>query len=174
MTALEAQLESIRSSATPKPKFSFQRKIHKPSTSISINLSKPNPVTQQIDSPTRPTSIFYTLSSHAHQYLTLASLPPTIPGQPQSDLTISDLDHCIVDLSLSTFQPESTSETNLPQALKAFHVQNIRSTILILPKISGSILLHDLERCIVVASCHQVNLPLRDWISGGKAQTDPS
>lgn len=152
MTALETQLESIRSSATAKPKFSFQRKTSK-SASPSDKMKQGAPLPQV--PALEPATTFYTLHKYAHQYLTSAYLPPPTQGQPQSDLTISDLDHCIVNLCSSTSQYQSDSAQPWSHALTALHIQNLRSTIVILPNISGSILLHDLERCIIVSSCHQ-------------------
>lgn len=154
MTALEAQLESIRSSATAKPKFSFQRKTNTSSASAS-GPSKQGITALQVPS-TQPASTFYTLQKHAHQYLTSTALPPPTAGQPQSDLTISDLDHCIVNLCSWTSQSQSVSERSWSHELTALHIRNLRSTIVILPNISGSILLHGLERCVILASCHQV------------------
>lgn len=155
MTALEAQLEGIRSSATAKPKFSFQRKTNKSSSSAPSTMPKSSMTVSQVPSA-HPASTFYTLQKHAHQYLTSSSLPPPTSGQPQSDLTISDLDHCIVNLCSSTSQTQPDLETPWSHELTALHIRNLRSTIVILPDISGSILLHNLEQCIIVASCHQV------------------
>lgn len=156
MTALETHLEGIRSSAIAKPKFSFQRKTKQPSSTVVGDTVKSGTPAPHVPA-TEPASTFYTLQKHAHRYLTSASLPPPIPGQPQSDLTISDLDHCIVNLCSSTLQNELDSKQSWSHALTALHIWNLRSTIVLLPNISGSILLHDLEGCIIVSSCHQAS-----------------
>lgn len=152
MTALESQLESVRSSASAKPKFSFQRKSTKASTSSSISnvVAASNPQPSQATSSANSVSTYYRLSSRSHQYLTPASLPPSVSDQPQSDLTISDLDHCVVNLC------SVSSESSWSHSITALHVQNLRSTILVLPNLSGSVLLNDLDNCVIVASCHQV------------------
>lgn len=156
MTTLETHLEGIRSSATAKPKFSFQRKTNKPSSSVVGDTIKSGTPTPHVPA-TEPASTFYTLHKHAHRYLTSASLPPPTSGQPQSDLTISDLDHCIVNLCSSTSQNQLDLEQPWSHALTALHIWNLRATIVLLPNISGSILLHDLEGCIIVSSCHQAS-----------------
>lgn len=87
------------------------------------------------------------LSGQSNAYLTLASLPfqPSI----SSDLTISDLDHCVVNL----LPPPNTSPAF---QLTAVHIRNVSDSVLILPEMEGSALLHDLTRCTVVLGCHQV------------------
>jgi len=60
------------------------------------------------------------------------------------DLLLSDLDSCVVNLLSQGVD------------IHAVHVQNLRNTVLLLPAIQGSILLHNLHRCIVMLGCHQV------------------
>jgi len=90
-------------------------------------------------------SSYLTLSSHSHSRLSFSSLPNS-QDFSESDMTIADLDNCIVDLVGQTTRP----------ILTAIHIRNISDTILVLPIIKGSVLLHDIKRCIIVVGCHQV------------------
>lgn len=98
------------------------------------------PVPEPIHAP----STYLTLSNHSHARLSFASLP-TARDYAESDVTIADLDNCIVDL-ISSSTP----------VLTALHIRNLTNTILLLPVIKGSVLLHNLTRCIIVVGCHQV------------------
>lgn len=95
----------------------------------------------------------------SHQYLTWASLP-TPPG-PTSDLSLSDLDHCIVNLL-----PEEANATS-PCAFTALHIRNVTNTILILPIVDGSALIHDMTNCVMALGCHQVRATGCDGVQRG-------
>ncbi|KAJ7481538.1 tubulin binding cofactor C-domain-containing protein [Mycena latifolia] len=100
-----------------------------------------------------PTSTNLTLSSHSMRYLSKASLPSTSQA---SDLTISDLNNCIVNLLP---EPEGKSPPDGTfLEISALHIRNLTDTILLLPFIRGSVLLHDLRRCILVIGCHQFRM----------------
>ena len=71
----------------------------------------------------------------------------------QSDLSISDLDHCIVNLLPSALS-SSSSGNDTPLIITALHARNL------LPNVDGGALIHDLERCVVVLGCHQVRFEL--------------
>ncbi|KAJ7628454.1 tubulin binding cofactor C-domain-containing protein [Roridomyces roridus] len=134
--AIEKSLQELR----PKSKFAFKRKPPGPTTTTTT----PTPAaTSNIAPPPSTTtpSTNLTLSSHSSQYLTKTALPP---ASQSSDLSISDLSNCIVNLLDSKFS--------------ALHIRNLTDTVLLLPVIQGSILLHDLRRCTVVAGCHQFRM----------------
>ncbi|KAF7319483.1 C-CAP/cofactor C-like domain-containing protein [Mycena chlorophos] len=139
---LEKSLEELRA-LVPKSKFAFKRKTPTASTastqSAPPTLPRPNAA-----EPARETSANMILSSHARRYLTHDALP--LKASPTSDLTISDLNHCIVNL----LGPELR--------ISALHIRNLVDTVLLLPSIAGSVLLHDLRRCIVVVGCHQFRM----------------
>ena len=99
-----------------------------------------------------PSSSHLHLSAHTHAYLDRSSLPSLPSGIDTSDLTISDLDHCLVNLlpAVSDRQVQACTFT-------ALHVRNLKDTVLVLPVVNGSALLHDLTRCTVVLGCHQVS-----------------
>jgi hypothetical protein len=71
------------------------------------------------------------------------------------DLTMVDLNFCLIDL-------RTCADNNL--TLSAVHVQNVRNSVLLLPKLQGSILLHDIENCVMVVDCQQVQASLHTII----------
>ncbi|KAJ7747901.1 tubulin binding cofactor C-domain-containing protein [Mycena maculata] len=145
LKALEKSLEEFRTSI-PKSKFAFKRKAPTPSTQVALSpvplAVAPQPVSTSI------VSTNLTLSSHSFRYLSKASLSS---ASQASDLTISDLSSCIVNLL-----PDAESKTSLE--VSALHIRNLTDTVLLLPVIQGSVLLHDLRRCIVVVGCHQFRM----------------
>ena len=68
---------------------------------------------------------------------------------PATDLSISDLDGCVVDLLSSALAPQ-------PLTFNALHARNVRNTVLLLPFVEGSAMIHDMDNCVIVLGCHQV------------------
>ncbi|KAI0698966.1 tubulin binding cofactor C-domain-containing protein [Cerioporus squamosus] len=148
---LESQLESLRTAAAPKTKFAFKRKAAKAATPApaagstqSTPPAVPPPAEVQASAPTSGLSI----SGHSHSYLTLSSL--SIPWSSASDLTISDLDNCIVN-----FLP---SGPNADVTFTALHARNLSNTVLVLPVITGSALLHDMKNCVIALGSRQFRM----------------
>ncbi|RDX52636.1 TBCC-domain-containing protein [Lentinus brumalis] len=149
---LEGQLESLRTAAAPKTKFAFKRKAAKaaPTTSPpateptqTIPPAVPPPADVQSTAPTSGLSI----SGHSNSYLTLSSL--SIPWSSASDLTISDLDNCIVN-----FLPSPDADVTFT----ALHARNLSNTVLVLPIITGSALLHDMKNCVIALGSRQFRM----------------
>jgi hypothetical protein len=145
---LEQEIESLRSSAAPK-RFAFRRP-----TPQKVVQSTPSPlsapavlITAQSLPKALPdlASTHLSLSNQENTLLTLESLPAPLPAK--SDLTISEIDSCVINLL--PFSAESLEIT-------ALHVRNLKRTVLFAPFIKGSILLHDCVDCILVLGCHQV------------------
>ncbi len=149
MDLLEQSLEDIRSASIPQTKFTFKRKANKAPLSAAPTLHPSSRGANELEKRDR-TSDFHKLSSHSHCRLSLQSIPTFKEGPPLSDLTISGLDHCVVDLR---------SQDQL--SLTALHIRDIKESLLILPNIKGSVLLHHLHRCTVIVACHQVGFPCR-------------
>ncbi|KAH9968142.1 tubulin binding cofactor C-domain-containing protein [Russula dissimulans] len=141
MDILEQTLEEIRSVSLPKTKFTFKRKTNNP----------PHPAAQSSSSSSR-SAIESGEGDGTPATLSLQSIPTLGTGPPTSDLTISDLDHCIVDLC-------GTAEA-VPRQIcfTALHVHDLKETILILPNVKGSVRLHNLHRCTVIVACHQFRM----------------
>ncbi|KAH9854571.1 tubulin binding cofactor C-domain-containing protein [Lenzites betulinus] len=148
---IETQVEAIRVSAAPKSKFAFKRKTAK-STLV------PSPVTSTpTGSSAAPSSSIshasgLSLSGHSNSYLTLTSL--SSPWSAASDLTISDLDHCVVNLIPSSANPDAPADLTF----NALHVRNVTDTVLILPILPGSALLHDMKNCVIALGSRQFRM----------------
>ena len=158
MGLLEQSLEDIRSASLPKTKFAFKRKTNKPPLSAAPTLLPSSSAANE--SGRRDgllgTSDFNNLSSHSHCRLSLQSIPTSGAGPPLSDLIISDLDHCIVDLRATAGSVRSQNQLDLT----ALHVHDLKDTLLILPNVKGSVILHNLRRCTAIVTCHQVGTQL--------------
>lgn len=143
MKSFEKAIEDLRTSSAPKSKFAFKRK---PQTSSSAN---PVVSAKAVDPPAASASPSsnLVLSSHSHKYLTRDSLPE---HPQQTDLSLSDLDHCIVDL----IPASANGQDQL--IISALHARNLSHCVILLPLIEGSALLHDISHCMIVLGCHQV------------------
>ncbi|CAA7269898.1 unnamed protein product [Cyclocybe aegerita] len=150
LKALEKSIEALRASSAPKSKFAFKRKVasppHLPSTAPTIAEASKAVETTNLTPSTHPT-----LSFHSRELLIRSSLPD---HPQQTDLSIFDLDHCIVDLL--TIDSEYASKEEL--SISALHVRNLSHCILLLPPIDGSALLHDISHCTIVLGCHQFRM----------------
>ena len=153
MDILEQTLEEIRSASLPKTKFTFKRKTNKPPVSVAPALLPSSDELGKRDDRPGP-SDFHRLSSHSHCRLSLQSISTFGAGPPLSDLTISDLDHCVVDLRVAA---EPASRQN-QHSLTALHIHDLKETVLMLPNVEGSVLLHNLYRCTVIVACHQAGI----------------
>ena len=160
LKVLEKTLEGLRSSSIRKPRFAFKPKAtpSEPSSRLPVatvpyltTSSKP-----LYDLNTVSTNL--ALSSHSNCYLTLDSLPTSLLSSKHSDLTISDLDNCIVNLipPVTELRKEQEPTPSGYLDISALHIRKLTNTVLLLPVIRGSVLLHDLTRCLVVVGCHQV------------------
>jgi len=161
ISLLEQTLEEVRSASMPKPKFAFKRKANKPQRSTAPSLPPSSCSANALgEGDAVPgASTFHKLSSHSHCRLSLQSISTLVAGTPSFDLTISDLDRCILDLcgTAGTVSPLNRL------CLTALHARDLRDTILILPNVKGSVLLHNLHRCTVIVSCHQAGILSSVW-----------
>ena len=137
-----------------KPKFAFKRKAPAPAASIIPAAQAPiAPTATLVSTPDGPpsTSSNLVLSSQSHKYITRADLAA---HAQQTDLSIFDLDHCIVDLLPPDASDAADTEPHI--AISALHARNLTNCVLLLPAVEGSALLHDMTRCVVALGCHQV------------------
>lgn len=156
MDLLEQTLEETRSASVPKKKFAFKRKADRPPFSAvptlppSAQATPPQPGRDHLSA----VSTFHKLSAHSNCRLSLQSLPTFEDDAPTFDLTISDLNRCIVDLC----SPTEIASPRHRLSLTALHIRDLKDTILILPNIEGSVLLHNLHTCTVIVACHQFRM----------------
>ncbi|KAI8989114.1 tubulin binding cofactor C-domain-containing protein [Trametes punicea] len=158
---IEARLEALRASTSPKAKFSFRRKANPaPSTPPSdkvVPSSTPTRPSDEVKASSGPVesglpTSGLRLSGRTHSYLTVASL--SAPWSAASDLTISDVDNCIINLIPSIANPNVAAEVTFT----ALHVRNVSNSVLVLPVISGSALLHDIKNCVIALGSRQFRM----------------
>lgn len=137
---LEKSLEALQTATKPKPKFAFRRTAAP--SKASPHVDAPTPVQ---NTPTNTTSNL-TIASYQNRYLNISVLP-TASLDRASDLSISDLQGCVVNLLAP-----------LPHDFSAVHIRNLKDCLLLLPLIKGSILLHNLIHCTLVVGCHQLRM----------------
>ncbi|KAF8653655.1 hypothetical protein AX16_003806 [Volvariella volvacea WC 439] len=197
LRSLENDLNALRTSATPKSKFTFRRTA-KPSPSPSTltpgsdsssTLTSAREATSSTASLTRdsgsvaistPTSASASISAQSPgtgttnptlsltgkegQYLDTCSLPlgtlfppssqsTTSPSSLTSDVTISDIQGCIINLLPLSQQPE-TPQLNV----SAVHINAVSDSVLLLPLVKGSIMMHNIKNCLIVVGCHQFRM----------------
>lgn len=141
-------MEDLRVASIPKAKFAFKRTAvagldtpQRPSVIAGHAPDQESP--KELSNKTNNAL----LSRHSYRYISAVDLPTS---SSPSDLTISNINHCIINLASSRGQSNDVIE------LSAVHVEKLTDSVLILPTVNGSILLHDLSRCILVVGCHQV------------------
>lgn len=140
----------------PKTKFAFKRKTDKPNLSSTPPLP---PSSRSADGPGEGEAIpnmsnFHKLSSHSNRRLSMRSIPALVEEAQSFNLTISDLERCVVDLR----NMAETAPRQKQTWLTALHARGLRDTILLLPNVKGSVILHDLHRCTVIVASHQASI----------------
>ncbi|KAG9307930.1 tubulin binding cofactor C-domain-containing protein [Chiua virens] len=139
LKTLEKRVEGLRGTSTSTPKFSFKRKAMKPKPSTeqgSVVESLPKSQSAVTDSAEA-------LSTLSHRYLTI------FDDKTSAEVSISDLDNCIVN-----FLPSGEDHTKIT----ALYIRRVSRSVILLPQIAGSIILHDLVRCVIAVGCHQFRM----------------
>ncbi|KAG0367207.1 tubulin binding cofactor C-domain-containing protein [Gamsiella multidivaricata] len=167
--SMSETLSQLRGKLVPKPKFSFKsRKALTPtpsspsalavsSTPIASNKS-PKPSESTIDE-----RLFMKFEDRVGEHLFIGTLedPDSTAQMDQTiylggvpvesahsvqrkakDVALTNLTDCTVNLVHS-----------IP--LGAIHIRNLKRCTLVIPPVSGSILLHDCEGCVLIGACHQ-------------------
>jgi len=136
---LENRINGLRKASSSK--FSFKRSGGRSKPSDPKPAVKTQATPLDLAPATDPSTL--TLSSLSSQTITPNSLP-TQTKDPTA-LTVSDTSRSWIDLRA------------LPPLL-AFHASNISDSILLLPHIRGSVILHSLTQCVVFVQCQQFRL----------------
>ena len=71
------------------------------------------------------------------------------------DLTLTGLERCVVDFVSKAGNEDKSDEGVVMTAVRA---ENVKSCVLLLGRVRGSVILHGLEGCLVVVECHQVSV----------------
>ncbi|KIY67462.1 hypothetical protein CYLTODRAFT_422493 [Cylindrobasidium torrendii FP15055 ss-10] len=133
---LEASVESLRKTSQPTSKFSFKRKAAAPKTTPASAkaTTSVSPSTKE-----RSDEAIVTIADRVHEIVHIDH-----PVGRTTDISISNLTSCVVDL--------------LGYAISAVHVHNVRDSILLLPHLQSTTMIHDMENSIVVVGCHQFRM----------------
>lgn len=159
MDLLEQSLEEKRSTSLPKKKFAFKRKADRSQPALPTLPPSPQATSSQLERDRlSEVSTFHKLNAHVNCRLSLQSLPTFGDDTPTFDMTISDLSRCIVDLC----SPATIMSPHYLLPLTSLHIHDLKETILILPNLNGSVLLHNLHTCTVIIACHQASISLSD------------
>lgn len=90
-----------------------------------------------------------TLDGLSDAYIDATSV--AAPPAGRAELILSGLSSCIVNL-------RGSYDDATGMAVAAVHGKALRRTVLILPPISGSVLLDDCVDCVIVVACHQFRM----------------
>jgi len=150
LQTLERKVNDLQLS-TNKPKFSFKRKAVQGAPTPVADTEAQNvhkqPTSDKASSVLAPApSDVMSIRSLSHRYLDTSFW---FPSENRSELSISTIENCIVNLL-----PRADQELSL----SAVHVAHLSDSILLLPQIKGSMLLHNIKNCVIVASCHQFRM----------------
>ncbi|KAF8923813.1 tubulin binding cofactor C-domain-containing protein [Dissophora ornata] len=143
--SMSEQLNQLRTKLVPKAKFSFKSRKAAgatPSPSSSAT-STPKRASSPKLTSTIDQSPFMRFEDRSGEHLFIGSLPvPAGDGGTAKDVALTNLTDCTVNLV-----------HNIP--LGAIHIKNLKRCMLVIPPVSGSILLHDCEGCTLIGACHQ-------------------
>ncbi|EIN14501.1 TBCC-domain-containing protein [Punctularia strigosozonata HHB-11173 SS5] len=171
LRSLEQSAERLRTTTVPKSKFAFRRAAPPapsgPPPSGSTRRTSGQPAMSTSSAPSsqattmsdtsassasasRPATDL-TLRGQTHSYLDLSWTPSA--GRSELSVAIADLDHCVVNLL-----PSTSSSRRAPTQFSAVHILNVTNSLVLLPPLSGSIMVHDARRSTIVAGCHQLRI----------------
>ncbi|GJJ14515.1 hypothetical protein Clacol_008779 [Clathrus columnatus] len=168
--------ESFSQMRAPRTKFTFKRN---PAAAVGSKpnqlLSSPPPLEPTGNSNILPsvsaTVINYspptsnlTLSSRKSEELNIWSLmgsDKTVDLPDSSDVTLDHLHNCFVNFFPSKNSPTTTTTTTSvqnPFRITALHGRDLNRTILVIPPIDGSVLLHNIHNSIIILACRQFRI----------------
>ncbi|KAF9341565.1 hypothetical protein BGZ91_006643 [Linnemannia elongata] len=156
------RLSDLRGQLVPRQKFSFKsRKTVATATSPSALQVSNAATSATATQSTVDTSLFMTFENRTGEYLFIGALqvPNTIYlGGVQVNNNTTASAPAVVE------KPKDVALTNLTDCtinlvhtlpLGAIHIKNLKRCVLVIPPVSGSILLHDCEGCTLIGACHQ-------------------
>ncbi|KAF8936013.1 tubulin binding cofactor C-domain-containing protein [Dissophora ornata] len=180
LKALSETLRELRGTLTPKPKFSFKsRKALAPgaASSSTLAISQANSTAKNLDksltkqSENIDQSLFMKFEDRAGEHLFIGDLQPPSSGSGatpmEQDIFLGGVPVSSATDAVAQMQRQVAKDvalTNLTDCtislmhdipLGAIHIKNLKRCILVIPPVSGSILLHDCEGCVLIGACHQ-------------------
>lgn len=138
--------------------------------------------------PVDQTSRFMKFENRANEHLFIGTLHKSDPSDNtmEQDVYLGGMPIDMETIAASraqhhqqrqqTVEPKDVALTNLTDCtinlvhnaipLGAIHIKNLKRCTLVIPPVSGSILLHDCEGCTLIGACHQVKTrPTRSFQS---------
>jgi len=153
LSDLESRIQKLRQRASTKGRFLFKKSGSNLTPSQKKALD-PEPVTKEQEAAAvadKPLQSSQTQRKR-NEYITSATLADDI--KTPSEVTLTDLDGCVVD-----FLERPLSSDARPSPVRtALHVNDICNSVLVLGKVDGSAMLHNIERCTIVLKCHQLRI----------------
>ncbi|KAF9993817.1 hypothetical protein BGZ80_010367 [Entomortierella chlamydospora] len=145
--SMSEQLSLLRTKLVPKPKFSFKSRKAGSATSSSTSSPASTPKPASSPKPTTTTSaidqsLFMKFEDRTGEHIFIGSLPRPQDDGVAKDVALTNLTDCTINLV-----------HDIP--LGAIHIKNLKRCTLVIPPVSGSILLHDCEGCTLIGACHQ-------------------
>ena len=134
LKTIEEQLALLQSRPKTKGRFAFRK------ANISASTKPDSSTTQRANQTALPMTLDTPVETKIWAYLTNTTLSDS---SMDGALTISNLDHCVVNV--------------VDSDLTAVHIRNVKNSLLLLGKVNGSLLAHDLENCTIFVSSHQVS-----------------
>ncbi|KAI1318325.1 hypothetical protein EDD11_006838 [Mortierella claussenii] len=171
--AMSERLSTLRVQLVPKPKFTFKSRkaltLHNTPASLSI-LTVSKPIANAVDE-----SLFMKFENLSNKHLFIGTLlaqqyrhsPSSTEFAMEDDVYLGGVPiaHSIVAPLHSVVVSKDVALTNLTNCtvnlvheatpLGAIHIRNLKQCTLVIPPVSGSILLHDCEGCVIIGACHQ-------------------
>ncbi|KAG8929472.1 hypothetical protein FRC02_005531 [Tulasnella sp. 418] len=146
LKTLQEELEKRRQ-LLPKSRFAFKKKAAAsgdPQPSPSPKPDSPNLTTPAENAPAessadiRTSNVLIDKQSKCFISSGTLALPSTA-----SDITISNLDHCVVELKSAAVRPT------------ALYIRSLRHTVVIAGMVNGSVRIEDCQGCVFVTGSHQ-------------------
>ncbi|KAG0225537.1 hypothetical protein BGW41_004676 [Actinomortierella wolfii] len=147
--AMSERLSQLRVKLVPKQKFSFKSRktvaSPSPTRTPTTTASSPAATDTSAQSPNKTAideSLFMKFENRSNEHLFIGTLPILENNGQPKDVALTNLTNCTINLVHS-----------IP--LGAIHVRNLKQCTLVIPPVSGSILLYDCQDCTLVGACHQ-------------------
>ncbi|GAA6010883.1 hypothetical protein JCM11491_004581 [Sporobolomyces phaffii] len=161
LKSVSDKINEKKTKMAPKSKFSFKRSAAPSPSAQTPTIQRP-PSTVTLPGPTTPRALSgpsiprtsLTISSRSDQYLSSTSLPSSETAASEA-LLLHDLTNCLVDL-LPTPNAQVGSSTST--AFPAVYLSGLKSCVVLLPKIDGSVMIHDCQGCTLVLGGHQFRM----------------
>lgn len=149
-------MDTLKQLSAPKKKFGFTKTIASTSKTIPSIIPKPStsassPAVYTSNStaatPIVPTTSL-TLSNKKDSHLSTSDLPLSHSTISEA-LLLNSLERCLVDLTPS----ESDSSTT---GYSAIYLYSLKDSVILIPPVKGSIMVHNCSNCILILGSHQV------------------